>query len=168
MPAVPLAAILYTPEDEIEALLARAASMLAGRGLRLGGVIQHDTAGTDDTPHAMELEDLASGSRFALTQDLGSGSDACSLDTATLAEAAAAVRDSLAARPDLVLINKFGAQEAGGAGLRDEIGQAVAAGIPLLTAVGIRFADDWRTYTGGAGVLLEPRLDAVLAWWDTH
>lgn len=166
MPTVPLAAILYTPEDEIEALMARIAATLVRRGLRLGGVIQHDITPADDPRHEMELEDLVDGRRFSLTQDLGSGSSACSLDTAALAQAAAAVRSALAEQPDLILINKFGAQEAGGAGLRDEIGEAVAAGVPLLTAVGARFIGDWQTYTGGDGVLLEPRLDAVLAWWD--
>ncbi|MDY0048228.1 MAG: DUF2478 domain-containing protein, partial [Thauera propionica] len=51
-------------------------------------------------------------------------------------------------------------------GLRDEMAETVLAGVPLLTAVGERFLDDWKAFTGGEGVLLPPRLEPILAWWD--
>ncbi|MFN3987063.1 MAG: DUF2478 domain-containing protein [Rhodocyclaceae bacterium] len=162
----PIAAIVYQPSDHIEPILVEAARLLAARGVRLGGVLQHDVPTVIDDPCAMELEDLASGERFSLSQELGSGSEACRLDPASLAHASMAVRRALDQGVELVMINKFGAQEAAGAGLRDEMGLAVTAGVPLLTAVGARFLNEWQHFTGGEGARLEPRLDAVLAWWS--
>jgi len=40
----------------------------------------------------------------------------------------------------------------------------VAAGIPLLTAVGHRFLPEWEAFSGGYGELLPPEHDAVLDW----
>lgn len=162
---LPIAAIVYDPTDKVEELLVAAARALAAKGVRIGGVLQHDIEKVVDDPCAMELEDLASGTRFSLSQELGSGSTACRLDPASLAHAAVAVRAAIADGADLVVINKFGAQEVAGAGLRDEMGEAVLAAIPLLTAVGRRFLGQWQEFTGGAGTLLEPRLEDVLGWW---
>lgn len=167
MSALPIAAILYTPTDNIEALLVRVARALGERGVRLGGVIQHDIPSAIDDPCAMELEDLHSGERFALSQELGSGSEACRLDPAALAHASVAVRRALENGAQLIMINKFSTQEANGSGLRDEMGLAVTSGVPLLTAVGRRFLPEWETFTGKDGVLLEPSFDAVLDWWNT-
>ena len=166
MPTLPIAAILYTPDINVEALLVRIANELRARGVRLGGVIQHDIATTINDPCAMELEDLSSGERFSLSQELGSGSEACRLDPAALAHASVAVRNSVEAGAQLVMINKFGAQEANGDGLRDEMGFAVVSGTPLLTAVGRRFMPEWEAFTGGECTLLDPDYDSVIAWWD--
>lgn len=162
----PIAAIVYRPTDHVEAIMVEVARALATRGVRLGGVLQHDIATVIDDPCAMELEDLDSGERFSLSQELGSGSEACRLDPASLAHAAMAVRRAVDKGAALVMINKFGAQEVSGSGLRAEMGVAVLAGIPLLTAVGERFLPDWQDFTGGASALLKPDAKDVLAWWD--
>jgi nucleoside-triphosphatase THEP1 len=160
----PLAAILYTPEDPVEDLMLEIAHTLVERGVRLGGVLQHDIGMDIDDPCAMELENLASGERFSLSQELGKGSEACRLDPASLAHAAVAIRRAVDEDVQLICVNKFGAQEALGSGLREEIGLVVAAGIPLLTAVGKRFMPEWEDFSGGYGELLPPEREAVLAW----
>lgn len=160
----PIAAVVYAPSDHIEPLFVELARILRARGVRLGGVLQHDIECVIDDPCAMELEDLADGSRFALSQDLGSGSEACRLDPASLAHAGAAVRRAVEAGAALILINKFGAQEAAGSGLRAEMALAVVAGVPLLTAVGSRFLPEWQDFTGGVAVCLQPDLEAMIAW----
>lgn len=162
----PIAALVYTPDDHVEPILLQAAQALASRGVRLGGVLQRNLPRDPDDPCAMELEDLHSGARFALSQSLGRGSEACRLDPGSLAQAAMAVRHALDQGVDLVMVNKFGAQEVAGAGLRDEMALAVTAGIPLLTAVGSRFLDEWAQFTGNQAVLLKPDLPAILDWWD--
>ncbi|MCK0511834.1 DUF2478 domain-containing protein [Aromatoleum buckelii] len=165
--ALPIAAILYTPADHIEPVLIEAARQLAQQGVRLGGVLQHDIPTTTEDPCGMELEDLSGGERFALSQDLGSGSEACRLDPDALAHAAMAVRNALEQGATLVFINKFGAQEACGSGLRAEMAMAVASGVPVVTAVGERFLDEWQRFTGGGSTLLAPDVAAILEWWDT-
>lgn len=160
----PLAAILYTPEDPVEDLMLEVAHLLAARGIRLGGVLQHDIGMTIEDPCAMELENLASGERFSMSQELGKGSEACRLDPAALAHAAVAIRRAVEDGAALICVNKFGAQEALGSGLREEIGLVVAAGIPLLTAVGKRFLPEWEAFAGGYGELIAPERDAILDW----
>ncbi|ANQ83858.1 DUF2478 domain-containing protein [Azoarcus olearius] len=164
---LPIAAILYTPQDNIEMILMEAAAALGERGVRLGGVIQHDIGISANDPCAMELEDLSSGARFSLSQELGRGSEACRLDPDALARASMIVRNGLDQGADLVIFNKFGAQEAAGAGLRTEMGLAALAGTPLLTAVGHRFLPEWNDFTGGEGSLLQPTVASVLAWWNS-
>ncbi len=167
-PAFNLAAVVYTPGTPIETLLAAAARALAAQGVRLAGVVQHDRAGSDGRICQMELEDLASGRRIALSQDLGRGSVSCGVDSAGLADAAVAIGRAVDERADLVIVNKFGTQEAAGGGLRHEIGLAAAAGVPLLTAVGERYLAAWQEFTGGEASLLRPELPAILAWWEAR
>ena len=166
MPAHAIAAVVYKPTDNIETLLAHAARALAKRGVRLGGVLQHDIATVIEDPCAMQLENLETGESIPLSQELGRGSISCRVDPDALARGSMAVRGALARGVDLVIIHKFGAQEVAGAGLRDEMAETVVAGVPLLTAVGERFLAEWKEFTGGDGMLLDPTLDAILAWWS--
>lgn len=159
-----LAAILYTPQDPVEELMLEVAHTLTARGLRLGGALQHNIGMGLDDPCAMEMENLANGERFSLSQDLGRCSQACRLDPASLTHAAVAIRQAIDDDVDLICANKFGAQEALGVGLREEIGLVVAAGVPLLTAVGQRFRPEWEKFSGGYGELLKPDAAAILKW----
>lgn len=168
MPAndsLPLAAIRYRPDTPLEILLAEAVRLLKAEGVRVGGVIQHDLVGDAGRICQMELEDIASGRRIPLSQDLGSGSVSCGVDSSGLAEAAMAIRAAVENGDELVVINKFSTQEVEGGGLRAEMGLAVAAGVPLLTAVGERYLAQWQEFTGGEAALLEPSLPAILEWW---
>lgn len=164
--SLPIAAIVYRPTDHIEPVLLAAARELAQRGVQLGGVLQHDIPTCEADPCGMELEDLSNGERFPLSQELGSGSEACRLDPNALAHAAVAVRGALDRGAELVFINKFGAQEAAGSGLRAEMALAVTSGIPVITAVGERFLAEWQRFTGGTGTLLEPDAAQILTWWN--
>ncbi len=166
MSAHAIAAVVYRPTDNIEALLEHAARTLSERDVRLGGVLQHDLPDVIEDPCAMQLENLETGERIPLSQDLGRGSVSCRVDPDALARASVAVHGALERGVDLVIINKFGAQEVSGAGLRDEMGETVMANVPLLTAVGERFVDEWQQFTGGEAVLLPPTLEAILRWWS--
>ncbi len=166
MPAHAIAAVVYKPTDNIEALLARAARALSEQGVRLGGVLQHDIATVIEDPCAMQLENLETGESIPLSQELGRGSVSCRVDPDALARGSMAVRGAIERGVDLVIINKFGAQEVSGAGLRDEMAETVVAGIPLLTAVGERFLPEWKAFTGDDSALLAPTLDAILHWWS--
>ncbi|THF54786.1 DUF2478 domain-containing protein [Pseudothauera rhizosphaerae] len=163
---LPIAAVVYPPTLDVGAVMRAAAAALASRGVAVGGVVTCDARDAPDESCEMELEDVSTGARFSITQNLGSGSEACRLDPGALARAAVAVRHAIEDGAELVLFNKFGAQEAGGSGLRAEMGLAAARGTPLLTTVAERFVPDWQTFTGGDSTLLPPDVDAVLAWWQ--
>ncbi len=162
-PAPALAAVVYGPGGGADALLAAFAEELRAAGHRLGGVVQRNSSGADCAD--MALEDLADGRLIGISQRLGRDSRGCRLDPAGLAEAAVAVRSAIAARVELVFVNKFGARESQGQGLAAEIGAAIVEGVPVLTAVSTSLLDPWHDFTGGIGVLLEPDPEALRAWW---
>jgi molybdate transport system ATP-binding protein len=160
-----LAAILYGPGDDADALLDDFVQGLALRGVRVGGIVQRNTRDEIGRKSGMDVIDLGNGDTISICQDLGSGSTACKLDAAGLAEAGMAVHRAIAAHADLIVINKFSKQEASGSGLRDELAEAITSGIPVLTAVPRKCIDDWRVFTGGVGILLQPSRPAMEAWW---
>lgn len=159
-----LAAIPYASDFGIDTFMQGVVARLRRSGLRLGGVIQHNDAECDDRCMAMSLEDLASGARFPISQDLGPSATGCRLDAAGLAAAAAAFAGALSGRVDLVVVNKFGKQEALGEGLRDEIARAVMAGLPVLLAVRHDFLPAWRDFAGDDWVELAADEDRIERW----
>ncbi|WP_449375321.1 DUF2478 domain-containing protein [Bosea thiooxidans] len=59
---------------------------------------------------------------------------------------------------------KFGKQEALGEGLRQEIAEAVMAGLPLLIAVRRDFLSAWRDFVGDGWIELEADGEIVERW----
>lgn len=163
---LPIAALVFVPDDQPDALLQRIATRLAAAGVRLGGVVQH-LSPVKDCACEMSLEELASRRIIQISQNLGSGSTSCRLDPAAMAEAASLVRQSMATSPELFIFNKFGTQELLGSGLRAEMAEVAAAGFPLLTTVRRDHVDAWLAFTGGEGVLLPPDEQAAMAWWKS-
>ncbi|MGQ3356061.1 MAG: DUF2478 domain-containing protein [Phreatobacter sp.] len=161
-----IAAVTYGPDDDCDALLGAFAHDLLASGTAVAGLIQIN-AGAGCAELDMELEALGSGRRINICQDLGPGSvNACRLDPAGLAEAAAALRQALDQPAELVVINKFGRMEAEGGGLMSEIGAAVAADMPLLIGVPQRFAAAWDAFAGGMDVKLACTRPALEDWWS--
>jgi nucleoside-triphosphatase THEP1 len=160
-----LAAIIYRPTDDVDSLLATFASDLICEGNRVGGIVQRNTTGARGQRELMEVIDLMTGSAIRICQSLGGGAGACKLDPAGLAEAATAISRAVAANVDLVIVNKFAKQEAGGGGLRAEIAEAVAAGRPLLTAVPDKCYDAWTKFTGSFGTTLACERRIIEDWW---
>lgn len=160
-----VAAILYRPQDDVDSLLADFGQNLARSGERAGGIVQRNVKDGSGCHVGMQAIDLMTGSEISICQPLGSGAMACKLDAAGLAEAAVAVARAIAADVDLVVINKFSKQEAAGGGLRDELADAIAAGIPVLTAVPEKCLEAWNDFTGGIGTSLLCERDVIEGWW---
>lgn len=155
-----IAALVYASGTDPSPVLVEVARQLKKRGAALAGAIQHS-----DGPCSMELEILPSGTRVPISQSLGSGSTGCRLDSTALAEAASMVRRSLAGSPELVIFNKFGAQEASGSGLSDEMAEAAMAGVPVLTAVSETLLPQWNAFTGDEFTRLPCTVEAAVEWW---
>lgn len=161
-----LAAVLYRPEDDVDTLLADFAADLGRSGERLGGLVQRNIKDETGRKLGMQLVDLATGREISICQALGSGTSACMLDPAGLADASHAIARAVAERAALVIVNKFSKQEAAGRGLRSEIAGAVMAGLPVLTAVPERNFDAWKNFTGDRGTLLLCARRAIDGWWS--
>lgn len=157
-----VAALVYGSGVDPAPALQEVVRVLRQRGVALAGAIQYG-----DGSCSMTLELLPSGLRMPISQDLGSGASGCRLDSVALAETASLVRQAIDAAPALAVFNKFGAQEAAGGGLRNEMATAATAGVPVLTAVRENLLPQWSAFTGGDSVQLACSADAALGWWDT-
>ncbi len=166
--ATPAGAVVYPPGVGVEDLLGAFTSELAGRGWRLGGLIQRTRRAADGCKSDMALIELDTGRRLSIAQPLGKGSQSCVLDTAALAESSGALRRALADGVDLVVVNKFGDAERRGGGLADDMLAVMAEGRPLLTAVPGDALGDWLRFTGGQCRLLAPDAAALWRWWGAH
>jgi molybdate transport system ATP-binding protein len=160
-----LAAILYRPEDDVDALLADFASARLHDGERVGGIVQRNHRDEDGRANGMDVVDLLTGREISICLPLGRGATACKLDPAGLAEASLAVSRAVAEDVALIIINKFSKQEAGGRGLRSEFAEAIVAGGPLLTAVPEKCFDAWKDFTSDRGTTLLCERHVVDEWW---
>ncbi|MBR4737803.1 MAG: DUF2478 domain-containing protein [Rhodocyclaceae bacterium] len=168
MPAPRLAAILQPPvHSRADAVLLAFLQELQTQGHTVRGLVQQERAQAHDP---VILHDLATGRRFTISQSLGAGSTACNLNPHMLAEASAVLRTALAELPPpaLIVLNRFGPQEAEGHGLRQELADTLAHGIPLLTILNPRWLPHWRQFSDGMACELIPTLDALRQWWQSE
>jgi len=161
-----IAALQGASTASIQRLLAEVAASFARDGLRVAGVVEIADPAASGACGRLALRELSTGALFAISQDLGPGSTACNLDAGGLAAACAAVEQALARGVDLVVISKFGKQEAARGGLADAFRAAVAAQAPILTAVSPAVAEAWAVFAGPLAEYLPANREAVAEWWD--
>lgn len=165
---VPLAAAVYTPHARDVAALPRFVRAVKETGVRVGGILQEDVHKPGGGRSHIDAIDILTGTRFPINQPTAKmlENKECSLDSAVLTDATVAVRGAIAERVDLVVIEKFGAEEQKGAGLADEMFAVVAAGIPLLVAVPETGLSAWDERMGGLGERIAFDERAFHAWWE--
>ena len=162
---VHIAAVVHHARSaSIDLLMRQVVGSLRASGRSLAGLVQHNVEKVDADCAEMLLEDLASNQLISISMRRPRGSRGCRLDAAGLAQAAAIAAAGIERGADMVVISKFGAQEASGKGLRDEIALAVGSGIPLLTSVGERLLPAWRDFIGEAWTALPPDPSKMLGW----
>ena len=160
-----IAALQGAASSEIQRLLAEFAAKLSREGLRVGGVVEIGVAAPGGACGSLKLRDLQTGELFPISQNLGSGSQACNLDGRGVIAACAAVERALAEGLDLLVLSKFGKLEADRSGLYDAFRLAAASGTPLLTAVSPAMAEVWGGFAGPLFEFLPASASAVEAWW---
>jgi nucleoside-triphosphatase THEP1 len=165
-PAIAVAAVSHLRGQGVNDLVAEFARTLMERGVRVRGLIQRRAPEQRGCAGDLFLVDLSTGQDFRISQNLGSESESCNVDSAAIAEASAVLRRAMAERIDLLIINKFGKLESEeGGGLTHEMVSAVAAGIPVLTTVREDRLDRWSELMGDFSVLLRPEWAEMEAWW---
>ncbi len=107
---------------------------------------------------------LPDGPIIKITQDLGTGSDACRLDPGAIAQAVACVENGALQDADLFILNKFGPEEAAGRGFCAAIGAALERGIPVLVGVGAANQAAFDQFSGELATVLAPQPEAILTW----
>src|SRR5262245_7632975 len=114
-----VAALVFSPTEDPDALLEGFASDLLSQGFKVVGVIQH---GWCQHQASLPVTLLPSRHTIGLAQLAGVGRGSCGLDPNAFAAAAGQLR-GLLARPgtDLLILNRFGKLEQEGCGWRDAI-----------------------------------------------
>lgn len=165
-----IAAIVYNPSDgaQLDLLMTRVARQLQARDFRLAGVVQINSGDGNRKRCDMELEDIASGTRVRISEDRGSGSRGCRLNSSALEKLAGTVNASLDAPIDVVLINKFGKREADGGGFRQVIGAALSGQARVLVGVSVANLQSWDDFAFGLYHQLPADSACIVNWCVQH
>ncbi len=156
--------ISATGRGVADRLLAELADDLAAQGVTLSGVVQLNRETRPDRHCDMDLKVLGHAHAVRISQDLGPKARGCRLDAQGLVTAVALVEADLSRAPDLLIINKFGKSEAEGRGFRDLFGQALAAGVPVLTAVATGNRGSFLDFAGDLAEEIAPDGAALRHW----
>lgn len=161
-----LAAIVYGASDDPDGVLIDFADDLRRSGRRPVGLIQLGrSCRLGRAPLGAVM--LPEGESIRMVSADDTAVVGCGLDPGRLADFAGRIAGAIENGADLVIINRFGRQEAEGRGLIDLISHAVEADIPLLTAVPDRYFTAWVHFTAGMHVRLNCRREALDRWWGS-
>jgi len=79
--------------------------------------------------------------------------------------ASACLRKAMRDNADLVVISHFQAFEDAARRLAATVGKGVSQGMPVLTSIAGRCVHKWQDFTGAAGAMIPPDLEALWRWW---
>ncbi len=145
-------------------LIAEVVEEFAVGGLRLAGTVRTGPGNQRGHPCDLDLRVLPNGSVFRISQPLGSGAKGCRLDGGVVATIAAAVEAHLPGA-DLLIVNKFGKQEARGRGLCTSIVMAMELGIPTLVGVNQMSTPDFLAFSANMAEFLPAEPHIVRNWY---
>lgn len=161
---IPLVAgVVGHDREPVDPPLEAAARTLRTMGYRVGGFVQEERI-ADGCCSATYLRDIEDGHSVLITQMLGAEAKGCRLDPQRLAEASVALLDILDGGIDLLVLNRFGKDEAEGRGFRVVIEKALGLGIPVLFGVREAYALALRDFAGDYGTILPADEAAITAW----
>lgn len=155
--------VMAPERGDADLLISRVAARLQALDWPLAGAVQQNRM-EGASLCSMELVVLHGGGRICISQQLGSGSQGCRLDSAALEQAVGLVEAALDHAPRLLILNKFGKAEAEGRGFRLLIGRALGAGIPVLTGVNARNIEAFQEFAAGMGQPLPADEARILDW----
>lgn len=161
---VMIAALHFDKGGAIDVILEKIARELQANNYRIAGYLQRETHETDSCCAITDLENIASGQRLRISQDLGRGARGCRLDFGAMAQAAAVLMAELEQGVDLLVLNRFGKGESEGQGFRAVIQHAIELNVPVLTAVRDTYAPAWLEFGGEFAQLLPPESRRGLHW----
>ena len=159
-----IGAVVYDDGLFSDAVIAQCADVLIASGYRLGGIVQSNAHRPGRRRCDMFVKDLLGGDEVKISLDRGSEAKGCRLDPNAFARLDAWIERAVLERVDLLIINKFGREEAHGRGLRPVIAEALIAEIPLVIGVSTRNLCEFLTFIGDFATRLRPDVEAITAW----
>jgi hypothetical protein len=133
------------------------------RGLLVAGLVQDGGRAAGAHPCDMALRVLPDGPVLRLAQNLGRGARGCRMDPAVLERAALAVEARLDGAA-LLVVNRFGKQDASGRGMVPAISAALGLGVPVLIGVSPMNLPAFLDFAAGLALPLPPDPAAMLDW----
>ena len=161
---IAVAGVVYDGRLDIDAVLSAAVDLLRSNGVHVAGLLQRFGETLPGGKRSMYVEDLSSGERIRLDLPRGPEASGCTLDPDGLNRAACALRNAITQLPDVLMVNRFGKQEAEGHGMRAELAEAVSSGLPTVVAVPQSLVAEWEKFLGEPGHLLRPEPTDIVNW----
>mgnify|MGYP001235875589 CR=1 FL=1 len=163
----PFAAVVYPRGAEVLGFLKSFAEGLKRAGARVAGCVQEGVYDQDGAFLGIDAIDVTSDGRVPIKRltHVNRVTETCGLDVAALASTSGILRQAIAARVELIVFDKFGAEEQHGRGLSDELFYALSEDVPLLITVPEAALDIWTERTGGMGTVLPLDTTTVERWW---
>ena len=158
--------VMSPGRGDVDRVLGRLAETLMARGVDVAGVVQTNTDCGPSKACDMDVEVLPAGPVLRISQDLGPEARGCRLNPEALELAVGLVGQRLTGDTRLLVVNKFGKQEAEGRGFREVIGAALAQDIPVVVGLNGLNRDAFEEFCGGMAEALTPELQALLDWFD--
>ena len=158
-----LAYVIAPGRGTTNLLLAGVAQALTSKGVKLCGTVQLDTERAEEHHCDMDVLVLPDGPKIRISQYLGANARGCKLNPEALETAVGQTEERLRDGADLLIVNKFGKQEAEGRGFREAVGQALAQDIPAIIGLSEGSRDAFMAFVGEAEEIT-PEHDAVLDW----
>lgn len=159
-----IAVVVYDDGLVRDALITRCASDLAASGYRLGGIVQSNAHRPGRRRCDMYVKDLMGGDEIKISFDRGNEARGCRLDPDAFARIDGWIERAVLEHVELLVINKFGREEANGRGLRAVLAEALIAEIPLLIGISTQNLSDFLTFVGDSATRLGPDIEAMTAW----
>ncbi|MEW9919192.1 DUF2478 domain-containing protein [Marimonas sp. MJW-29] len=151
---------------DTDLLLYRFAMSLCADGYRPVGTVQMNEMCKQTGRCDMDVKVLPDGPVIRISQALGPGSTGCRLLPSALEESVGEVAARLTREADLLIINKFGKQEADGHGFRPLIGAALELGVPVIVGLSHLNQQAFFDFAEDFAEELAPDEAALRSWFE--
>ena len=158
-----IAYVIGPGRGDTDLVLASVAESIGAAGVKICGTVQVNTECDGDGPCDMDVQVLPDGPVIRISQSLGPEARGCRLDPGALETAIASCEKRLDGA-EVLLVNKFGKQEALGRGFRSLIGDALAREMPVVVGLNALNKEAFFAFTEGAAEQVSPDRDAILSW----
>lgn len=161
-------AVLFSDSPASNDLFATFADRVLSDGAKAGGIVQEMNSRTGGKLGSIDAIEIDTNRRIPIktphlpTTEPGT----CLLEVSKLAECSSAITRAISGDFDIVIIEKFGRQEAKGEGLLDEIMAALVSDTPAIIALPESYLNEWNHMTGGEIEIIPADINAMLAWWN--
>ena len=158
-----LASVSMPGKGRTDACLMQAVALMQRAGLRLAGTVQSNPARAGRPNCEMDVHVLPEGPVLRISEDRGAQARGCRLDAGALEEAVAASLARLDGA-ELLVVNKFGKQEAEGRGFVPVIAEALARDLPVLVGINPLNHGAFHAFADGLAQDLEAVPETIAAW----